>query len=301
MTNPDRSLPAPRTWTGPLMVLIGGVAIGFAPIGMRLGLGDLGPQAIAFWRYTFALPFLLALVFIIQRRPPARPNRFVFIAGTLFTLDMALWHWGLTLTTVSNATFIVNLGNVLVGFGAWYFLKQRPAPVWFAAAALAVLGAAALSLGGDSGGKGDLRGDLLAFGAAIMVSGYMLASNVARRTLGGIETIFWLTCVEVCVAGLIVAASGERFFPETLAGFRAPFSLALIAQIGGQAMIVSGLGRTSPALAGLLVLVQPVVAAAVSWRLFDEPLSGVQTGGALIILCAVWLAQRGRKPQVAVD
>jgi len=49
------------------------------------------------------------------------------------------------------------------------------------------------------------------------------------------------------------------------------------------------------------VLVQPVVAAAVSWRLFDEPLTGLQAGGCGLILFAVWLAQRGRKPRVAVD
>ena len=301
MTVTATSPPAPRSWTGPLMVLAGGVGIGFAPIGLRFGLDDLGPQAIAFWRYTFALPLLLALVFLIERRAPRRPNRFIFLAGTFFALDIALWHHALTLTTVSNATFIVNLGNVLVGFGAWFFLKQRPRPFWFAAAALAVVGAAALSLGGDAGGKGDIRGDLFAFGAALLVGGYMLCSNIARRTMGGIEAIFWLTLIEIFVAGTIIAVTGERFLPSTLAGFAAPLFLALVSQIGGQALIVAGLGRTSAAIAGLLVLIQPVVAAAVSWRLFEEPLTTLQIAGCGLILFAVWLSQRGRKPRVAVD
>ena len=301
MTDTTASLPAARSWAGPLMVLAGGVGIGFAPIGLRFGLGDLGPQAIAFWRYAFALPVLFALVFLIERHAPRRPNRFIFLAGTFFALDIALWHHALTMTTVSNATFIVNLGNVLVGFGAWFFLKQRPRPFWFAAAGLAVIGAAALSLGGDAGGKGDIHGDLFAFGAAILVGGYMLCSNIARRSIGGIEAIFWLTLVELVVAGLIILVTGESFLPETLAGFGAPLFLALVAQIGGQALIVTGLGRTSAAVAGLLVLVQPVVAATVSWRLFDEPLTGVQASGGALILFAVWLAQRGRRPRVAVD
>lgn len=301
MTATAPPLPAARSWTGPLMVLAGGVGIGFAPIGLRYGLGELGPQAIAFWRYTFALPVLLALVFLIERRVPRRPNRFIFLAGTFFALDMALWHHALTLTTVSNATFIVNLGNVLVGFAAWFFLKQRPRPFWFVAAALAVTGAAALSLGGDPDGKGNILGDMFAFGAAALVGGYMLCSNIARRSIGGIEAIFWLTLVEMFVAGIIIAVTGEHFLPETLAGFGAPLFLALVAQIGGQALIVAGLGRTSAAVAGLLVLIQPVVAAAVSWRLFDEPLTGLQAAGAAVILFAVWLAQRGRKPRVAVD
>ena len=301
MTDTAATLPAHRSWTGPLMVLAGGVGIGFAPIGLRYGLDELGPQAIAFWRYAFALPVLLALVFLIERRAPHRPNRFILMAGTFFAVDIALWHHALTMTTVSNATFIVNLGNVLVGFGAWFFLKQRPHATWFAAAAIAVLGAGALSLGGGEGGKGNINGDLFAVGAAAMVGGYMLCSNIARRTIGGIEAIFWLTLVELAVSGVIIAITGEDYLPETLAGFRAPLFLALVAQIGGQALIVAGLGRTSAAVAGLLVLIQPVVAAAVSWRLFDEPLTGLQSTGAFLILFAVWLAQRGRKPRVAVD
>ena len=57
-------------WFGPLMVLMGGICIGFAPIGLRLGLDDLGPQAIAFWRYTFAMPVLFLLVLLVERRLP---------------------------------------------------------------------------------------------------------------------------------------------------------------------------------------------------------------------------------------
>jgi drug/metabolite transporter (DMT)-like permease len=283
------------------MVLAGGVGIGFAPIGLRYGLDELGPQAIAFWRYVFALPILLSLVFLIERRAPRPPNRFILIAGVLFACDIALWHHALTLTTVSNATFIMNLGNILVGFGAWLFLRQRPHAIWFAAAALAILGAAALSLGGGSGGKGNLNGDLFALAAAFLVSGYILCSNIARRTIGGIEAVFWLTLVEIVVAGLIVVGTGETFMPKTMAGFGGPIFLALVSQVAGQALIVTGLGRTSAALAGLLLLIQPVVAAAVSWQLFEEPLSSLQAAGGFIILFAVWLAQRGRQLRVAVD
>ena len=118
MTETDLHLPPPRAWVGPLLLLAGGVFIGLAPIGLRLGLDDLGPQAIAFWRYIFAIPLLLVLLVAIEQRMPAKINGYVVLAGIFFALDIALWHWGLTLTTVANATFIVNLGNVCVGFMA---------------------------------------------------------------------------------------------------------------------------------------------------------------------------------------
>lgn len=285
-----------RPWLGPLMVLGGGIALGFAPIGLRLGLGDLGPQAIAFWRYLFAIPMLFVLVLAVSRRLPAKPNRAVILAALFFTLDMALWHWSLTMTSVSNATFIVNLGNVLLGLTAWAFLKERPGFKWAAAALLAIAGAAALSLGGQNLTGGALRGDLLALAAAVFVSFYMMFSKLARRTLGGIEAMFWLSVFETAFAFLVLLASGEPILPASLAGFAMPLALAVIVQVAGQGLIISGLGSTDTAVAGILVLAQPVVAAAISWSLFNEPLTTLQGAGAGLILVAVWLAQR-QKPR----
>jgi len=118
-TNPQ----AEPAWVGPAILLAGGICIGFAPILLRYGVGDggedmLGPQAVAFWRYIFAIPMLVALSFIVNKRLPFKPNRYVILAGTFFAIDIGLWHWGLTLTTVANSTFLVGLGNLLVGITA---------------------------------------------------------------------------------------------------------------------------------------------------------------------------------------
>ena len=284
-----------RAWLGPLLLLLGGLCIGLAPIGLRMGLDTLGPQAIAFWRYTFAIPMLFVLLIGIERRMPKKITPLIVLAGTLFALDIALWHWALTMTTVANATFIVNMGNVCVGFVAWLVLKERPKPIWFVAVAVAVAGAAALSQGGGANGQADIRGDLLAVAAAIMVAGYMLFSKMSRNKLGAMDVIFWLTVVEAVVAGMVVLASGERFIPETPQGFAAPLFLALVAQVGGQGLIIAGLGRTPAAVAGIIVLIQPVFAAGLSWQLFGESLTVLQGGGAALILLGIWLSQGGVK------
>lgn len=284
--------------SGPLTVLAGGVCIGFAPIGLRLGLDDLGPQAIAFWRFLFALPILLILVIAIHKRAPSRPNVMIILGGLFFATDIALWHWSLSITTVANSTFIVNLGNIGVGFLAWVVIKEKPAPVWFVAIILAIVGAAALSLAGGEGSKGVLKGDLLALGAACMISGYMLCSKLARRQLSGIEAIFWLTLTECIGAFLFVKIFGETFLPSDIRGFVAPLFLALVVQVLGQGLIITGLGKTPASIAGVLIIVQPVVAASIAWILFDEPLTGLQLGGCALILGAIWLAQQG-KPSVA--
>ncbi len=290
-----------RRWTGPLLVLLGGICIGFAPIALREGVSPdmLGPQAVAMWRFFFAIPILFLLVILIQKRLPVRPNRFIFLAGTFFALNIAFWHWALVTTTVSNATFVVSLGNLFAGFTAWLFLKDKPHSLWFMAVIVALIGAAALTQGGGAGGKGVLRGDLLAVVAAVFVSFYLVCSKAARRSISGIEAIFWLTVVELLVFILVVGVSGETYlpknFPESYSGFYAPLFLALIAQILGQGLIISGLGTTPAAVAGVLVVVQPVVATAIAWGRYDEPLVALQIGGGVLILIAMWLASRTPK------
>jgi drug/metabolite transporter (DMT)-like permease len=284
-------------------VLAGGICLGFAPIGLRLGLDTLGPQAIAMWRYIFALPVLLMLLWVVERRMPVRPVPAVILAGVCFTLDIALWHWALERTTVANATFIVNMGNICVGFLAWIFLRERPTLGWAVAIVIAVTGAGLLSQGGPANGKADLSGDLLAVGAAVLVAGYVLFSKIARGTLGALDAIVWLTITEICVAALLVLLSGEAFIPASADGFLAPLFLALVVQVGGQGLIIFGLGRTPAAIAGILVLAQPVTAAAISWQLFDEPLNALQGSGGLLILAGVYLAQRSamRKAPALAD
>ncbi len=286
-----------EAYIGPLLVFGGAICIGFAPIGLRVGLDSFGPQAIGFWRFTFAIPMVLALVLLVHRRLPVRPNRFALAAGVFFALDIALWHWALTLTTVANATFIVNLGNISVGLLAWIFLKDRITAQWFLAAFIALIGAGLLTQGGGLDAKGDLRGDALAFGAAILVSGYMLCASIARRTLGGLDLLFWVTVTEAFVQLFIISFSGEAFLPSKPQGWLAPLFLAAIVQCGGQGLILAGLGRTPAGIAGVLVLMQPVTAAGLSWQLFEEPLKLLQLTGGVLILFGILLSQWQKNPK----
>ena len=68
--------------------------------------------------------------------------------------------------------------------------------------------------------------------------------------------------------------------------------LAIVAHVLGQGLIVAGVGRTPAALAGVILLIQPVAAGLVAWPLFGETLTLVQLAGAALVLAGVWLAGR---------
>jgi drug/metabolite transporter (DMT)-like permease len=276
-------------WIGPLMMFAGAVAIGYAPIGLRMS--EFGPQATGFWRFLIALP-LIAGVIYAQGGRLGHPSLLSLIAGTFFGLDIAFWHASLIMTSVANATFIVNLGTAAVGLVAWIALKERPTKLWPLAIGTALLGALLLSRGAEGEDAGALQGDLLALLAAVMVGLYLFVAKLARRTESAMNVLFWSTAATLVVSTIATLVKQERLEPVDWTWLITPFFLALIAHLLGQGLIVAGVGRTPAALAGLLLLIQPVASALAAWPLFGEALSPVQMAGAALILVGVWLAGR---------
>jgi len=289
LTSPAESIAPQRSWIGPAMLLAGAIAIGFAPIGLRVS--EFGPQATAFWRFLLALPFIAAVIYA-QGGKLGRPSMFALIAGTFFGLDIAFWHASLVLTSVANATFIVNLGNAAVGLVAWIALKERPAKIWPVAIGVALLGALLLSRGAKGESAGALQGDLLALIAAVMVGLYLFVAKLARRTEPAMNVLFWSTAATLVVSTGAALVKQERLDPPDWTWLIVPFFLATIAHVLGQGLIMAGVGRTPAAVAGVLLLTQPVAAALIAWPLFGEALTPVQLAGAALILAGVWLAGR---------
>ena len=286
-------------WIGIFMLMAGAVCIGFAPIGLRWAVSaGVEPVTAAFWRYILALPFLATLCYF-SRRGIGRPTSLALIAGVFFALDICLWHLALTRTSVANATFLVNLGSIGVGLLAWVFLRERPALLWAPAVVIALAGAWLLSSAGNTNGQTSLFGDALAIAAAIMVTVYLLAAKLARRQSTAVEVIFWATVAEAVVTALVAIGLGETLWIGwDSAGWPALLFLALVAHVGGQGLIVAGVGRAPTAIAGLIMLLQPVVAATFGFILFDETLTRLQIVGASLILVALGLSQMsvGKRP-----
>lgn len=271
------------------MLICGAIAIGFAPIGLRLSAFE--PQATGFWRFTFALP-LMAGVIYAQGGRIGRPSKMALLAGTFFGLDIAFWHASLVMTSVANATFLVNLGNASVGLIAWVALGEKPARIWLVALAIALAGAFLLSGGAADTGATALTGDALALIAAVMVGLYLFFAKIARRDTGAMQVLFWSTAATLAVMAVACGVKGEALIPPSPDWFIWPLALAVVAHVIGQGLIVAGVGATPAALAGLLLLIQPVTGAMIAWPLFGEALTQIQLAGCALVLVGVWLAGR---------
>src|SRR5215471_3449531 len=173
-----------------MMLVIGACVIGLAPILVRLSAA--GPAATGFWRLLFALP-LLAIPAARQPGGLARTSRFALLTGLAFALDLACWHYGITFTSVANASVLANLTPIVVTAVAWFFFHQRPAPLFLLAVALSVLGSAVMALSRGVGvvGPNPLLGDALSAGTSIWYAMYFLALREARRRQSAAQVMFW--------------------------------------------------------------------------------------------------------------
>lgn len=275
------------------MLLAGACVIGFAPILVRLA--QAGPAATGFWRLVFSLPLLATLA----RRSAGgvgRPFRLALLAGLAFALDLGFWHYGIANTSVGKATVLTNLTSVVVTAIAWIALKQRPAPMFLAAVALAVAGASimALTKGVGSAGPNPGLGDALSLATALWYALYFLAVSAARQSAAATRIMFWSSLTGAPLLLMSAIVLGEPVFPAAAAGWAACVALGVV-HVAGQGSIAWALGRLPSATASVTVLVQPVVAAALGWLLFDELFSASQTVGAALALTGVVLAQRASR------
>ncbi len=280
-------------------VACGAALIAFAPIGMRLS--EVGPQATAFWRFMFALPILAVAAFLLPRaKGPLALNGRQFgvlaLAGLVFGLELGLWHIALGKTSVLNATLASNMTPLLVAAAGFFLFKEPITRAFLIGVAVAVSGAVMLSTARAQAGIGtaSLVGDLFGLASACGYAVYLILVGRARKTLD-VRTVMLVTTAAAAVYALVAAtALGESLWPQSWKGWAIVVALGVVTQAGGQGLIAAGLGRLPLALSAVLLWVQPVTAAGLSWVLFGEALGPLALLGAALVLGGVWVVQRGR-------
>lgn len=293
MTRQPRSFytrPMPSSRASALLVLIASACVlGFAPILVRLA--DAGPAAAGFWRFAFALPWLLVMTARPGGEGIGRPSGWMALAGGMLVLDLAFWHYSIALTSVANATTLTNLTPVVVTLVGWWVFRDRPKALFLVALAAAIAGAVTMSLGADGGqGSNPPLGDAFAAITALWYAGYFIAVKAARGRYSAGRVMLWSTAI--AAPGLMLAALvlGEQVLPGSWGGWAACAGLGVV-HVAGQGGVAWSLGRLPAALTAVTVLIQPVVAALLGWLIFAETLTPVQAVGGVVVLAAIVLAQ----------
>ncbi|MDX2274861.1 MAG: DMT family transporter [Hyphomonadaceae bacterium] len=283
---------------------VGAALLGLTPIAVRVS--EVGPQATSFWRFVFALPILFVLMLVGRPKPDRAQTGWLLAAGLLFGLEMSLWAQALGLTTVVNATLLTNMTPIFAALIGWLVLRERLSAGVLGGGAIALGGALLLALGRAQAGEGApqtdtaLIGDALGLSAAVGYAGYLLIVRSLQGRVGIGATMFWATlsaCVFVLALALIL---GEELLPQTWRGWALLIALALVGQVAAQGLIAWGVGRLPIVISSVLLWLQPLSAALLSWLLFEEALGAVALAGAALILAGLFVVQKARSAEEAL-
>ena len=270
-------------------VLVGSCSLAFGPWLVRLS--GVGPVAAGFWRLALALPFLFVIA-AMTKQPVHWPGRklalLVAAAAFFFAADLALWHVGIHLTKLGNATLFGNLSSfAFAGWGLW-LARHWPSRTQVLALGLAAVGAALLMGSSFELSPRNFAGDILCIFAGLLYTGYLIAVQKGRGSLKPLPLLFLSSFFGAAMLLPVSLLAGEQIIPSD---WTYVFLLALGSQVIGQGLLVYGLGHVPPLIVGLVLLTQPAISALVGWVVYGETLQPIDFLGALALGAALVLVR----------
>jgi drug/metabolite transporter (DMT)-like permease len=283
----------PRT-----MAVLGAITIAFSAILVREA--GVSPSSAAVFRCAYAVPVLLVLALLEDRRygpRPARGRRLAAGAGVFFAVDLVCWHHAIEDVGAGLATVLGNLQVAFVPLIAWFVLGEKPGRRVLATLPLMLSGIVLISGALEAGayGRNPTQGVVFGIATGAAYAGFILMLRAGgadlRRPAG---PLFDATLVATVVALAIGAVVGDLDLVPSWPAHGYLLTLALTSQVLGWLLISSSLPRLPAATTALLLTIQPVGSVALGVILFSESPTALQLVGVLAILLGLVVTTRRR-------
>jgi drug/metabolite transporter (DMT)-like permease len=167
-------------------------------------------------------------------------------------------------------------------------LGREPARRRTAFALLLASSGLVLVLAGAAAGALDPLGTVLALGAAVIYSAYILGSEGVASRLGPL-VLSTLLCTGAATTLTFASLAAGDLAPGRVSapGYLWLGGLAVVSTVGAIALFFAGLRRVGPTAASILSTLEPVVTVALAFVIFRESLSPMQLAGGGLVLSAV--------------
>ena len=269
-------------------------------------LAHTGAVTTAFFRCALALPVLVPLAMVEQRRLGRRPVRSrvsAGVAGLFLAVDLVLWNHAIADVGAGVATVLGNLQILFVAAFAWLILHERPQRRLVVMLPVVLTGVVLVSgmLGGGRGaGLHPAAG--IAFGVATSAAYACFliilrtAAGQSRHVAGQLADATAGAAVGSLAIGLVL---GGLQFDVPWTELRWLLALAVISQSAGWLLITSSLPRLPAAVSSLVLLLQPAGALLLADIVLRERPAIVQVAGAALVCLGVVASTRASAASTA--
>ena len=260
--------------------------------------GDAGTWQVLFYRSLGMVPILFLW---IHRRSGGRTFAMIraggaaVLAGGLgLVLAFAGAIYSMQTTTIANAVFLFAAAPLLTAALAWPVLGERVGPGTWAAIAVASVGVFVMVREGLALGEG--MGNIAALGSAAGFSAFTLTLRKARLS-EMTPAVLTGACLAILVAGVVVALRAESL-ALPLRGWSVSMLMGAVTICGGMILFTAGTRAIPAADAGLLALVEVVLAPVWVWLFWNETVSrDTALGGAVLLAALVMNTLAARRPR----
>lgn len=276
-----------------LLLSLGAMLIGFAPIFVKLS--SLSSSAIAFYRMFLTIPFLFILNYALNRRYLFHVRNkstiiYTALASLAFTTDLTLWHYSMNITSVSNATIIVNSAPIFVAVLSFILFKEKLSREFVTSFLITYIGIIGLIYFSNNYTNGKVFGDILCMVAAFFYAVYLLVIAKLGRE-NSLNIIFYTTFFCCLFSTIPMIMGGGQVFPSSSSEWINLILLAVLCQFGGQYLITHAIGKISASEGSIGLLMQPITATILAAFLFNEILNITQIIFVFFALFGIYLAR----------
>jgi drug/metabolite transporter (DMT)-like permease len=271
---------------GGLMLSLSALAVAFA----NIGAGGAG-----FYRMLFA-SVLFFLLLKVRRIPVLlksyRAQLYTGLAGVFLAIDLVLWHQSIYVVGPGIGSILTNCQVFFMTVLGMYLLKERPSVYFLISITLAFVGLYLLlvpEMTSAVGIKGVVYGILSGLAYAICV--YFLKVNTQLPDGGGdkvaqmLNLSIWAALVLLAYAVVngesLAIADGQTWVMLIIYG--------VLVQFVGWMLVNRSIGSISLGLAGLILLLEPVITYFIDVTFLGKASSALQMCGALLTIFAVYI------------
>lgn len=305
---------------GPVLCLVSAACFGAMAVFAKLAYAaGVSPGTLLLLRFTLAALLLGALLVLrpgLRARRPAsttsasdrRTGRLVLTALGLgavgYATQASLYYAALTRIDASLVALVLYTYPALVTVVAALLGRERLTRARSAAALVASVGALLVLLGAG-GLRFDTVGVALAFGSAVIYTGYILVSDTVVHALPPVVlSAFVMAGAAVALAGRALVSGGVDLAFRPVAWVWVG-CIAVVSTVAAMLAFFAGMRRTGPSTAAILSTLEPVVTTALAALALGEFLTPVQLLGGLLVLSSAGVVQlrpsRRRSARTAPD
>jgi drug/metabolite transporter (DMT)-like permease len=285
-----------REREGLLLCLVSAVGFGAMAILAKQAYAA-GLEVSTLLALRFALAAALLWLLVAVRGGGLGSSRALLTGALLglagYSVQAGLFFSALTRIDAGLASLLLYAYPAFVTVAAIAMRRERADRRRIAALGVASVGVALVLLGGGLGDGGvDVAGALMALGAGVAYTVYILTSDTVSRRIAPLAfaaTVSTGACVTFTAASLALGELSPGALSAEGLGWIA--ALAVVSTVVPIVCFFAGLARVGPSTASIISTVEPPVTVTLAWLVLAETLGALQLAGGALVLSAVVLLQ----------